>query len=497
MSKIFSYISPTRIMVTASEQDIKFLAPALTYTDPAVEGEYDRLKKNQWFKQKHGFEAWQHKLDELKKQLKICLLEPKGNSHYETMAGFAPRLLSLGYECIGGLPLEDEDERIGWPTQRKADKPRYYQSDAVAKLIEARHGAISLPTGAGKSWILEELTRYHGKRTLIMAPSTSIAGQLYKQFLKAFGAKRVGLYGDGKKQSEKQIVIGIAASLTRAAGKHLENLSKCEVFMADESHLCPANTFEKVCSLVSQAARFRYFVSATQIRNDGTEVLLEGITGEVVYKKSLVSLVEEGFLARPRFFTVDVKSPDTYWSQDWHEIADIHLWRNRELHRKAAQLANRFVDSGRKPVLILVDHTSQFQYLIGHLRHEVGFAHGPLTADSKDAVPAEFQNSDVDALVDKFNAGELPILVGTSCITTGTDLRPTAAILYLMSGESEIKVRQCIGRGTRKVEGKSDFIFVDFDVEVDGVEPRKNALARHFRQRCAYYDIGTITKLPL
>ena len=509
MLKSFWYISPTRIGLQAPELDIKFLAAALTYTDPAVDGELKRLKKNRYFIQKYGYEVFAAKVEELKAKLKICLLERRG-AHYETMSGFAARLARLGYRC--DREEAQDDDRLPWVLQRKPNAARYYQTEACDAMKAATIGgfydldkgyhpiynaAISMPTGAGKSWIIEEMARYYGKKTIIMAPSVSIAEQLYDQAIAAFGPKRVGLYGDGKKQSDKQIVIGIAASLTRAEGKHLEALKKCQVFIADESHLCPASTFEKVCTTVAADAEKRFFVSATQMRNDGTEILLEGITGPVVYKKTLRELVDEGFLARPRFFTVATTSPSSFWNGDWQDTANLHLWGNPVLHAKAAAIANRMVDIGKGPVLILVDHTAQFQHLIGGLRHEVGFAHGPLTAESKKEVQAEFQVVDNKALVGKFNDGELPILVGTSCITTGTDLRPTGTILYLMSGESEIKVRQCIGRDTRKVPGKEDFIFIDFDIEVPGVEERANSLHRHFLQRCEYYDIGDVKKLPL
>ncbi len=62
------------------------------------------------------------------------------------------------------------------------------------------------------------------------------------------------------------------------------------------------------------------------------------------------------------------------------------------------------------------------------------------------------------------NEGKLKLLVGTSCITTGTDIKAVKAIIYLQGGKSEIQVKQCIGRGTRKPEGKLDCYFIDFDV---------------------------------
>jgi superfamily II DNA or RNA helicase len=84
-------------------------------------------------------------------------------------------------------------------------------------------------------------------------------------------------------------------------------------------------------------------------------------------------------------------------------------------------------------------------------------------------------------LVKEFNEGKHPILVGTSCITTGTDIQTAGAIIYLQGGKSEIQVRQSVGRGTRKVAGKVDCYFIDFDVR--NVE----VVHRHAEERAAIY----------
>jgi superfamily II DNA or RNA helicase len=37
-------------------------------------------------------------------------------------------------------------------------------------------------------------------------------------------------------------------------------------------------------------------------------------------------------------------------------------------------------------------------------------------------------------------------------------------IIYLQGGRSEVQIKQAVGRGTRRVPGKEDFFFFDFDV---------------------------------
>jgi len=57
------------------------------------------------------------------------------------------------------------------------------------------------------------------------------------------------------------------------------------------------------------------------------------------------------------------------------------------------------------------------------------------------------------------------VLVGTSCVSTGTDTRPVKMLIYWQGGSSEIQIKQAVGRGTRKPPGKTGVTVVDFDIE--------------------------------
>lgn len=348
-------------------------------------------------------------------------------------------------------------------------------------------------TGLGKSHIIECLTKTIGLKTIIMAPSRSIAGQLYKQLQRAFGKKRVGLYGDGRKDFKKLITVGISASLTRVEkdSDAWKELSQAQVFIADESHLCPADTLASVCFGLCAAAPYRFFFSGTQLRADGAGLLLEAITGSIVFRMTVKEGVDQGYLAKPNFLVATIDSPSQFMSDDHMDMMNVHYYRNPVLAKHAANIANKSIDLLGHQVLILVEHVDQLQYLLPYFKHEVGFAHGGLTKDNKDSVDPRFHDSDPDALVDRFNAGDLPILVGTSCISTGTDIRTPKTVIYLQGGQSEVKIRQAIGRGTRLVDGKTTFNFVDYDVNLPGMMAGARKLPsvkRHAQTRREIYD---------
>lgn len=526
-------------------EDLKAsLTKALTYIDKRVDFELkktgDTLKR--WegkqsgvMRNRLGDEAYEERIaqmrarvEELTAQRKKCLLFEDERGLW-THSGLAHRIAKAAKDRIKISYGASSSNPYAW-----AHPPRYkdrpYQVEAYRKLLDACGEGpcgVELATGAGKSTIIRNLVQHLGLRTIVMAPSTSIARQLYDDLVYHLGDRLVGLYGDGKKDV-KQVTVGIDDSLTRVApgSDDWKLLSSAEVFVADESHLCPAESLAKVCFGLAAAAPYRFFFSATQMRNDGLDLVLDGITGQIVMHKDVKELVDDGYLARPFFKMVKVRTNSTYDSPDANRMTRTHLYYNRVVYETAAKLANQFVSVMKRPVVILVEELEQFKRLLPHLKHPARFAHGPLTTETREQIPchkdkpckySEPESEDVkprlqDAcvyhgakpkeLVEAFNRGDFPILVGTSCISTGTDIQVAEAAIYLQGGKSEIKVRQGVGRETRGgLKGtvfnlqtgaqKVDCVHVDFDV-IDPDADQNDLVTfvphRHARARAKMYD---------
>jgi superfamily II DNA or RNA helicase len=456
---------PTKLRITGLP--IEEVRRALTYIDKGVDYEIQKHRNNRWFLEKHGEELWTTRLNELKSQREQCLLFEDEQGHW-TLTGCASTLQERFNDRLINEVHYPEPRPIPW---NKTPPPlRLYQDEAESSLYENKHAAVSMGTGLGKSFIIMHLCRNLGLRAVVMAPLTSIAEQLYDDFLMYLGPKYVGFYGSGKKQTNKLITIAIAQSLAKIepGSADFEVLSKTQVFIADESHQTPAKTFARVCLGIFAQAPYRFFFSGTQTRNDGSELLLQGIIGPIVYTKSVREGVDEGWLARPIFKFYEVESPSPFYSRDANAMTRHHLYYNPRVNSIAGQLSNLSMKHFGSRVLILVDEMEQFAKLLPHFRYEAGFAHGGVTKDNRGKVPEEFHKSDPKALVKRFNALELPILVGTSCISTGVDIKPCKMLINLRGGKSEIELGQGLGRGTRLFElgdyKKTSFTFVDFDV---------------------------------
>lgn len=489
--------SPT-VARLPSSFDIRLLQAHLKYVDKKVDYEIKRLKNGaHWYvKDEESQQAYEEQLAALKESRTKSLLfcDDGGHWTYSGLAGSLASKFNSSFRTEYDLPAT---KLIPYANSPKHES-RYYQLDAHDKLLASAHlgpRRVEIGTGLGKSTIIRMVLKSIGLKTVVMAPSTNIAEQLYDDLVYHFGKRYVGFYGGGKKQSDKLFTVGIDDSLTKIerGSDAWKDLSQAQVFIADESHLCPAETLQKVCFGVCANAPYRFFFSATQLRNDGLEMVLDGITGETVYSMTVREGVDQGYLARPYFRMVRTFSDEKSYSSDPNKLTRAHLYYNPRVIKAAAMLANRFVGSMKKPTVILVEELEQFTHLLPHLKHKVAFAHGPLTKDTKKLIPAEYHDAKPGDLVEQFNRGEIPILVGTSCISTGTDIRVVEAMIYLQGKSSEIKVKQAVGRDTRGGEKgfvvnpetgkkKVDCIHVDFDVvNVDLVH-------RHAGIRAGFYE---------
>jgi superfamily II DNA or RNA helicase len=512
---------PTRARLLGFEPLESQLQKALTYVDQRVDFELTKTKKSiknftsgylkgklvaSWGQEKYDnvISELEAKKLVLQAERKKCLLF-KDEKGLWTYSGLAYSLgKSAGCSVRVGYSLPPGRDNLPYLNLPKfQDRP--YQVEAHDLLLaNASEGpvGIELPTGAGKSTVIRNVLKTLALGAVVMAPSVSIAGQLFDDLTYYFGKKYVGMYGDGKKQFDRMIVVGIDDSLAKVepGSDAWEALSSKPVFFADESHLTPANSLQKVCFGLMRQAPYRFFCSATQMRNDGLDLVLDGITGRIVLRKEARELIDRGWLSKPVFKIVKVKSYDGTKSQDPNRMTRAHLYYNPIVNKTAADLANKFVEQMRRPVVILVEELEQFADLLPHFRHKVAFAHGPLDKAKKALVPVAYQSKGNKALIEAFNAGAIPILVGTSCIATGTDIQVAEAGIYLMGGKSEIKLKQGVGRMTRggfagKVMNpwtgaqKVDAIWVDFQVLDPGADDDDLwAPARHAEARREIYS---------
>ena len=450
--------TPTKAIIkNATEAELQSIGRHLSYTNTSISFQLSQHKKNRWWKQRNPV-TYAEKEQELQSALRGCLLEYDGKDHW-IRPGTIPHL-NITPSRVFNQVVYPDFKPILWK-RKPAFEPYEYQKTAVERLMAEKHGNISLPTGCGKSYILLLLSKYMGLKTVVITPSKSIFNELLEEFQERLGKENVGGYGDGMKDVTKRITIAIGKSLTmlEPGTKAYDFFKEKQALLVDESHTFAAEQLNDVCHGVLADVPYRMFVSATQTRNDGTEKLLDSIIGRNVYEMDLRSAIDGGFLCPLRFAILSTTSPDLRRIDDPAKCKRVHFLYNRNIAELIAKIANASWTVKQQSTLVLVEELEQIELLTKLLKVPYAYVH---SADKKKAAEFGLEKVDLQESVDKFNKGEVKVLIGTKAIATGTNLYPTHSTVNWMGGSSEIVTKQgAMGRSTRRLEISK---FKDFHV---------------------------------
>jgi superfamily II DNA or RNA helicase len=484
-------ISPAVALIVEISPIERFeMVKLLSYANTSAAYLVKRHANNHIWKSRNLY-SWEAKYDELKAAVNTTLIFSGDDGEY-IRPGSIPYLQER-------LNIEVTDEVVyptpkGIPWAKPLPFSLYpYQSESVKKLIAEKHGSVSLATGTGKTACLLQACRDTGFRTAIVVPSKSIFLELVEKFEHHFGKSKVGTFGAGKKKIGKQFTICIGDSLTNVKPDtpEWEFFSGLQMILVDESHTFASETLEEVCHGVLADVPYRMFFSGTQTRGDGSEKLLFSVIGKIVHTLGTAEAVQGGYIAPHEFRVVKVKSSNpNFQSGDPLEMKRVHLLNNMNIMAFAAKLANSEAKVNKGQTLILVDELSQVSALAALMQVPFALAHAEVKKERLAELGIEKVNPSES--VEKFNRGEVMVLIGTSCISTGTNIYNMTHTVNLQGGTSEIKTKQgAVGRSVRFAKAnpfsnphapKSKTVIWDFDV--DGMK----ILERHLAKRIEYYE---------
>jgi superfamily II DNA or RNA helicase len=479
--------TPSRAVVRATSDELDTLRKKLTYTNTAVQHEAKRHYNNFWARRKNQ-KQWEATLEEIKSRVKRTLVFSDGDTYI--------RPGSIPY--VSGLDVTVQN-KIEYPKPKAIAwfKPLPfelypYQEESWQKLLLAKHANVELCTGSGKSAIILKICRETGFRTAIVVPSKSIFHELLKKFEYHFGKGKVGALGDGRKSLGKLFTVCISDSLCniKPGTEEWEFFSTMQMMVVDESHTFAAETLEDICFGVLKDIPYRFFCSGTQARGDGTEKLLQAIIGETVCTLTTKQAVDGGYICPHEYRIVKVESSNpNFNSSDALSMKRAHALKNRNICAFIAKLANAEAAVNKRQTLVLVEELEQIAMLVSLLKAPYSVAH----SEKKPERLLELGLLKVDTAesVEKFNKAEAMVLIGTSCIATGTNIYPVHNCVNWVAGASEIRTKQgAVGRSVRlgsqnpwasRCTVKNKVIIWDFEVfDID-------LMVKHLETRLEYY----------
>jgi superfamily II DNA or RNA helicase len=486
-------INPSKAYVHASPEEMDDLRKELSYTNTSEAHALKRLYNNHWFRSKNK-EGWEAAINQTKSKVKRTLVyEDEGGTWIRP--GSIPYIKTRIEVIVDAMELPrcfPNLKMIAWEKKLPFDL-HPYQEEGWRELIHAKHGNVELTTGSGKSAIILKLCREMGLKTAIVAPNKIIFYELLKKFEYHLGKGKVGTFGDGKKKIGKLFTVCISDSLCniKRDTKEWDFFSSLDCLIVDESHTFGAETLEEICFGVLADIPYRFFFSGTQTRGDGGEKLLQSIIGRTVHTLTTKEAVDGGYICPHDFKIVNIESSNPNFNDsDALEMKRNHFLKNKNICAFIARIANTLTTlQPKQQMLVLVEELEQISMLTKLLKVPYAYAH----SEKKPERLAELGLIKVssDECVELFNRGRVNVLIGTSCIATGTNIFPTNHTINWVGGASEIRTKQgAVGRSVRLASHnpwmdscgpKDKAIIWDFNV-FDVI-----IMGKHLEERLGYY----------
>jgi len=327
---------------------------------------------------------------------------------------------------------------------------RPYQQQAIADLRMAyRSGAhaplLVAPTGAGKTIILAAITQAaagRGRRILILVHRRELIRQTSAKL--AHAGVNHGIIAAGFEQSDHPVQV---ASVQTLARRLQQQHWQPDLIVIDEAHHAIAGTWANVISYWPDSLLLG--VTATPIRQDGRG--LGAMFDRLVLGPSTADLMAAGHLTRVKLFAPP-------------QVADLTGIRTR-----AGDYANDQAAAAMTRPTVTGDAITHYQR-IAESQPAIAFCcnvnHATSVCDAFNAAGISAatllgNTTDRDALVARFAAGELQVLVTVDVVSEGFDCPGAAVAILLRPTQSQGLYLQQVGRVLRPAPGKAAAIILD------------------------------------
>ena len=362
-------------------------------------------------------------------------------------------------------------------TNKKKGTPYPYQTEAIdAWHANNRRGVISLPTGAGKTFIAILLIAETQRPTLVHVPTIDLMHQ-WSDVLKEHFGETVGIFGGGEHDLQDLTVTTYQSAVMHAP--HYGNRFGFAIF--DECHHLPGDQYQYAA--ISSIAPFRLGLSATPDRVDGKESRLYALVGECCYEAQVQELSGKT-LSEYRVVTIAVDMEDieriqyeearrTYLSFLKQEKISMgtssgwqrFLWKSSQSEPGRAafnayltQKRLSFASTAKKEwVWKLIQRHRGDRILIFTQDNDTAYQLG--TRFFLPVLTHQTKQKERKAFLNGFRDGTYAILVTSKALNEGVDV-PEANVAIIVSGSGSVREHvQRLGRILRKREGKQAVLY--------------------------------------
>lgn len=364
----------------------------------------------------------------------------------------ALKQLNTNYETKDFRKIPPNDLILNWYT--RPPEPRYYQREMHEIGMREGRGVFNAAVGTGKSLVLAYLLKEISVVSLIIVPSVNLGLQIEQDFKKWFGSTKVETVTTSNVRKGKRLApIRVATIQTLASLQKTNEIQSLvhdvKAIFIDEIHHAGSASYTNILHEIDHVY-YRFGFTGTFLRNDSKSLDMWGVLSNVLYRYPAFKAIQDGYLTPIKVVVHDLPGRA---SPSYPKEYDRNYCGGEYLLRKILSIVTE--TSVDEQVLILVKNKDKSGKIIHEYLNTYAIENAYISGDDKKEV--------VNATIKAFNEKKVNILIGSSVIGEGIDVRSTDQLIMAQGGKSEIVIVQAVGRAVRLYEGKKVAQIHDFN----------------------------------
>jgi superfamily II DNA or RNA helicase len=378
-------------------------------------------------------------------------------------------------------------------------KPRDYQIETAWKIIKFRYSVSEVATSSGKTLISFMIFAYLKSQGLIrkymmIAPNTNLVIQGSEDFddygLAKLGVKIQQIGGGSKLRPGCDLIIGTFQSLVKQEAEFFEEV---DAVFVDEAHHSNSMSIKKIIAKCMHS-KWRYGLTGTLTKRGTADYLtIQQFLGPLIVE------IPPSFLFDNNYATpIHIKVVVLDWLEQEYKdkLADLKLNHGNVEGTEIYNVERRMVVESKKRLNYITDFISKASknslVLFQSVKDEYGKQIWNMLREKNDDKEVFYVDGDTDENLreeykSRMASGENKILIATyGTFATGISINNLHNIFLVESYKSEVLIKQSLGRGMRKMEGKEKVNVVDF-VDDFSTAKYQNYLMKHSTARIDIY----------
>lgn len=441
----------------------------------------------------------------------ICFIQKKGG-FWRIPVGLWSELLEIANEYkydyqieglerlfLSDLKLSDLQEWVDEFFIDSDKKPRDYQVEAAWKIIKFRYSVSEIATSSGKtliSFMIFAFLKSKGyiKKFLMIVPNTNLVIQGTEDFedygIDKIGSKIQQIGGGSKLREGCDVIIGTFQSLVKKEPEYFEDF---DAVFIDEAHFTNSNSIKKIMSNCMHTG-WRFGLTGTLTKRGSADHLtIQQFLGPVLVE------ISPDFLFRNNYATpVSIKVVILDWlSTEYKDkLAELKVNSVDMEGNDLYNLERKLVISNKTRLKYIIDFinktTKNSLVLFQSVKDEYGKSIWNGIREINPVKEAFYVDGDTseplrEEYKSRMESGENKVLIATyGTFSTGISINNIHNIFLVESYKSEVLIKQSLGRGMRKMDGKEKVNIIDF-VDDFSSKGYKNYLMKHSEVRIGIY----------